>query len=94
MRNERKHYSIEEKVAVLGRHLLGLKFCLESIAIDESKGVGEHGARQQNDLQVPRNLGSPCDGSGDNGTVSVRPGSTKQSPASRAGLNAGIDLLC
>jgi hypothetical protein len=22
MRNERKHYSVEEKVAVLGRHLL------------------------------------------------------------------------
>ena len=94
MRKERKHYSAEEKVAVLGRHLPGLKFRFKSIAIGESKGVGEHGARQQNDLQVPRDLGSPCVGSGDNGTAPVRPGSTKQSPASRAGLNAGVDLLC
>jgi hypothetical protein len=40
MSKERKHYSAEEGIAVLGRHLLGLKFCLESIGIGESKGVG------------------------------------------------------
>jgi hypothetical protein len=56
MRKKRKHYGVEEKVAVLGRHLPGLKFCFESIAIGESKGVGEHGARRQNDLQVPSRL--------------------------------------
>ena len=46
MSKERKHYSAEEGIAVLGRHLLGLNFCfLESIGIGESKGVGTRGWR-------------------------------------------------